>query len=163
MRDTRSSPTNSQTTDNMPIGVVSRATGLPASTLRYFESEKLLSPPRGSGGQRRYRLADLKRIQFVQRAQSVGFSIAECRTLLRGLDRDKFSQAWRKLVEEKIVALDKQLEEVNRMRGDLASALRCACDDAVDCTRAAENPPPPRTGRSNRTSRVRRKKPSNKS
>ena len=64
------------------IGDVSRLTGLSADAIRMYEKLGLLDPPRRTEG--RFRLFDeqaIEQIEFVRRAQSVGFSLAEIRQL----------------------------------------------------------------------------------
>ncbi len=58
-----------------------------ASTLRFLESEGMLSPERTSGGHRLYHEEDLERIRFVRKMQSEGLPIARIRERLVRLDR----------------------------------------------------------------------------
>jgi methanogenic corrinoid protein MtbC1 len=58
-----------------------------ASTLRFLESEGMLSPERTSGGHRLYHEEDLERIRFVRKMQSEGLPIARIRERLMRLDR----------------------------------------------------------------------------
>ena len=66
----------------MIVGEVAELTGLPAKTLRYYEEIGLVTPARRGNGYRDYSKADINKLHFLQRARSLGFSIADCRALL---------------------------------------------------------------------------------
>src|SRR3954452_6882763 len=70
------------------IGAFAREAGVNVETVRYYERRGLLEQPdRGPGdGYRRYTAHDLDRLQFVQRAKSLGFTLTEIRDLLRAAD-----------------------------------------------------------------------------
>lgn len=55
----------------------SEVTGLPAHTLRYYESLGLLHPERSKSGRRSYSDADLAWIQFVLRLRATGMPIKQ--------------------------------------------------------------------------------------
>ena len=62
------------------IGEVAAHTALSRDTLRYYERLGLLDhPSRTSGGFRVYGEATLDRLQFIKRAQAVGFGRASMR------------------------------------------------------------------------------------
>lgn len=57
--------------------------GTGVETLRFYEREGLVSPPkRNASGYRIYSESDLERLRFIKRAQELGFSLAEIRQLL---------------------------------------------------------------------------------
>ena len=51
----------------LSIAEVVERTGVSHDTLRYYEKEGLLAPPRDAGGRRRYREADVSRVVFITR------------------------------------------------------------------------------------------------
>ena len=51
----------------LSIAEVVEQTGVSHDTLRYYEKEGLLSPPRDRGGRRRYREVDVGRVVFLTR------------------------------------------------------------------------------------------------
>jgi MerR family mercuric resistance operon transcriptional regulator len=60
----------------LPIGGLSRATGVNIETIRYYERIKLLrAPPRTRGGHRNYDEAHVRRLKFVRRARELGFGM----------------------------------------------------------------------------------------
>lgn len=68
---------------SLPIGEVSRQSGLSPDTLRYYEREGLLpAPTRTSGGARRYDASILDQLHVITALRTVGFSLAQVRELL---------------------------------------------------------------------------------
>ena len=63
----------------MTIGEASRETGLPESTLRYYEQKGLLQVPRDGGGRRVYGREDLAWIAFLCRLKETGMPLREIR------------------------------------------------------------------------------------
>lgn len=91
------------------------------STLRYYEKEGLLTPHgRSDSGYRLYKPETAERLHLIQRAQRLGFSLADIRTLLAGWDDGKIaSDTLSQLAENRFIALEKQLTELLVMRHEL--------------------------------------------
>lgn len=70
----------------MTIKEISERTGLPASTLRYYERKGLLSVPRDGGGRRDYDEGDVEWIRFIRRLKETGMPLGDIRryAVLRG-------------------------------------------------------------------------------
>src|SRR3546814_12135757 len=67
----------------MNIGSVARQSGVPAKTIRYYESVGLIeAAERTAAGYRVYGRDDVETLRFVQRARSLGFSVEEAGNLL---------------------------------------------------------------------------------
>jgi MerR family copper efflux transcriptional regulator len=67
----------------MRISVAARAAGVSVETVRYYERAGLLAQPqRPLAGYRGYQQDAVERIQFVKRAQRLGFTLTEIRDLL---------------------------------------------------------------------------------
>jgi DNA-binding transcriptional MerR regulator len=68
----------------LTIGAISKATGINIETIRYYERIGLLpAPPRTRSNYRAYTPTEQKRLNFVRRTRTLGFSIDEIRALLR--------------------------------------------------------------------------------
>lgn len=120
----------------MNIGEAARASGLPAKTLRYYEAIGLVVPGgRRENGYRDYDEADVHRLRFVQRARSLGFTVAECRGLLALYDdRNRTSAEVKRIALERIAAIERKIRELEAMRRALLHlAERCHGDDRPDC------------------------------
>lgn len=63
--------------DLLKIGDFSKRTGLPVSTLHFYERKGLISPERNSSGHREYGDADLTWIAFIERLKETGMPLAQ--------------------------------------------------------------------------------------
>ncbi|MGH8378776.1 MAG: heavy metal-responsive transcriptional regulator [Gammaproteobacteria bacterium] len=117
------------------IGETAATLGLSADTLRYYEKIGLV--PRAAknrAGHRVFTDKDLGRLRFVQRAQSIGFSLEEIRKLLRLRENPvKCSQAVRALAREKCDHLQQQLGMLKKMHAELSLLLKLCVGDAGHC------------------------------
>ena len=98
------------TTQGYSIGVLGNLTGLSADTLRYYEKIGLLQNISRNSGQRRYTQKHLEQLQFIRRAQSMDFSLAEIAQLLQlRIDPVSSRNEVRELAEEKLEAIDQRI------------------------------------------------------
>lgn len=120
----------------MNIGTVAEKSGVPAKTIRYYESIGLVrSAGRRPNGYRSYDEVDMHTLNFIKRARSLGFSVDEVRNLLDlWRDRRRSSAAVKALTTEHLKALDRKIAELRSMRRTLANLVeRCRGDDRPDC------------------------------
>ena len=69
--------------EGIPIGELSRLTGVNIETIRYYEKIKMLKPPpRTEGGRRVYGPSETRVLAFVRRGRELGFNLDEIRALL---------------------------------------------------------------------------------
>ncbi|HKT31042.1 MAG TPA: heavy metal-responsive transcriptional regulator [Gammaproteobacteria bacterium] len=117
------------------IGETANALGLSADTLRYYEKIGLV--PRAAknrSGHRVFSDKDLSRLRFVQRAQSIGFSLEEIRRLLKLRENPaKCSRVVRKLAREKCDHMQDQLQTLKKMHDELSLLLNLCTSDAEHC------------------------------
>lgn len=72
----------------MNIGQLARQAGVPIDTVRYYERQQLLpTAARSAGGYRIFGEQDLRRLRFIRRAKTLGFSLEEIAELLALSDR----------------------------------------------------------------------------
>lgn len=75
--------THSAAPETLPIGELSRRTGVHIETIRYYERIKMLPvPPRTASGRRVYGPAETRTISFIRRSRELGFTLDEIRALL---------------------------------------------------------------------------------
>ena len=119
----------------MNIGEAAERSKLPAKTLRYYEEINLVVPGRSGNGYRAYRLEDIHRLTFLQRARGLGFTIEECRSLLSlYADKNRASAEVKSIASDKIAEIDKKLIELQSLRHTLSSLVSaCHGDDRPDC------------------------------
>ena len=69
--------------DRLTIGEVAKQAHVCIETLRYYERTGLVvSPPRSESNYRLYPQETVRRVQFIKRAQQLGFSLKEITELL---------------------------------------------------------------------------------
>lgn len=120
----------------LKIGSVAEASGLPAKTIRYYESIGLIRPAgRRANGYRSYSETDMRTLSFIKRARGLGFSVEEVRALLDlWADRSRRSASVRSLATRHIDALDRKIAELQSMREALAHLVkRCHGDARPEC------------------------------
>ena len=101
---------------------VSRATGVSTDTLRHYERLGLLpGVHRTASGYRSYSPALVARVQVIQRALVIGFSLKDLQRMLA--ERDKGGapcRSVRALVGERLAELTQRIEELCALRDDMA-------------------------------------------
>ncbi|MDP1681632.1 MAG: heavy metal-responsive transcriptional regulator [Burkholderiales bacterium] len=115
------------------IGDIARLLGVSADTLRYYEKIGLLPRVGRSGaGLREYGERDVSRLRFIQRAQKMGFSLAEIAHLLAM--RENPQQARddvHTLTAVKLDEVEARLKELTLLRDELRLLLNL-CRGAKD-------------------------------
>ncbi len=119
----------------MNIGDVSRLSGLPAKTIRYYEDIGLVAPQRSDNGYRSFRESDLHKLTFMGRARSLGFTIEDCRNLLALYDdRERASSDVKVIAREHLGRINQKLKELQEMHETLTHLVdECAGDHRPDC------------------------------
>ncbi|WP_417692723.1 Cu(I)-responsive transcriptional regulator [Roseibium sp.] len=119
----------------MNIGDVSRRSGLPVKTIRYYEDIGLVTPPRSENGYRAFREIEVHKLAFLGRARELGFTIEDCRTLLALYeDNGRESAQVKRVAEDHLLKIDEKLAQLQSMRGTLAHLIdECAGDHRPDC------------------------------
>ncbi len=113
----------------MQIGTLSKAIGLSADAIRFYERSALLPvPPRTAGGFRQYGNGDVETLLFIRRVQGLGFTLEEIRELL-GMRRSKLRacSAVRRRLKQKLARVHAKLTDLQRLEHELRLALR-SCD-----------------------------------
>jgi DNA-binding transcriptional MerR regulator len=107
------------------IGDVAERAGVPAATIRYYESIGVLKPPpRSPSGYRRYSEQTIEELRFVKKAQALGFSLEELTEILELSRSGKVpcSQVL-SLGRQHLAAVDERLRQLQTFRDQLASEL----------------------------------------
>ncbi|MDA5555377.1 Cu(I)-responsive transcriptional regulator [Shimia sp. MMG029] len=119
----------------MNIGEVSKRSGLPAKTIRYYEDIGFVTPARGENGYRSFAETDLHKLTFLGRARGLGFSIEDCRTLLALYeDQGRASADVKRVAERNLADIDAKIADLQAMRATLSHLVAsCAGDARPDC------------------------------
>jgi DNA-binding transcriptional MerR regulator len=105
----------------MQIRDLVRASGVPAKTIRYYESLGLLPPPeRATNNYRRYHPADVERLRFIASARSLGVSLSDIAQILAARDQG-IAPCDRVLgvLAERLSQLDRHIADLLALRADL--------------------------------------------
>lgn len=110
----------------LTIGQLAKRVGVRTSTLRYYEDEGLLAPVRRSeAGYRLYDQQAEETLHFIQRAQRLGFSLDDIRSLLHGWQAgDLTDEAILDIAEARYLALERQITPMLILRHELQLFLQ---------------------------------------
>jgi DNA-binding transcriptional MerR regulator len=125
--------------ETLQIGEVARKTGISVDAIRFYEKAGLLSPPaRTKGGYRLYQQRELADIEFIQKAQQLGFSLKEIHELF-SIQRhpQEACEHVRDLITQKLAVVRNKLRELQVFELGLAGALK-QCRKAL--LHSAEHP-----------------------
>ncbi|QSX31804.1 helix-turn-helix domain-containing protein [Shewanella cyperi] len=113
----------------MDIAEVAKASGLPASTLRYYEEKGLIQACGRSGLRRQFSDSVLERLALISLGGAVGFSLDE---MVRMFSTDAGSID-RGLLAAKADELDRRINELVAMRDGLRHAAECRAASHFEC------------------------------
>ena len=110
----------------LKIGEVAKQTGIGIETLRFYERSGLLArPARTSGGYRLYDAEALLTLEFIKRAQTLGFTLNEIRQIIDD-SRTGHSPCVevREIVRARLRELDERLRQMQQYRDAMARTLQ---------------------------------------
>lgn len=113
----------------LAIGEVAKRSGVPISTLHYYEAQGLLVAERSTGNQRRYSRKILRRIAVIRVAQSLGVSLGEIAQALDQLpgQRTPTKADWMRLSTHWRASLNRRIENLLALRDTLQGCIGCGC------------------------------------
>lgn len=126
------------------VGEVARQAGVNLQTIRYYEKRGLLPrPPRTASNYRLYPQDAVRRVQFIKRAQELGFTLKEIKELLslraaqdaRCSDVRKRTQAKILDIKVKLRTLEAMRKALTRLIGECSGkgpVTECPILDAMD-------------------------------
>jgi len=118
------------------IGRLARETGVTPRAIRHYERLGLIRAPLRTDAN--YRLFDsdsMKRVRFIGKCRSLGFSIAEIADFLCVTDDPEHTCAQvAELARHHLGLIDGKIEALAEMRGTLARSLsRCTGEEVPEC------------------------------
>jgi Cu(I)-responsive transcriptional regulator len=110
-------------------GQLAKKSGVGVETLRFYEREGLLEKPARSGSNyRQYPAEAVERVQFIRRAQLLGFQLKDIKELLALRDDpDAVSGDVREKAVAKLADIYQRIRDLEAMRVEL-TRLVAACD-----------------------------------
>lgn len=144
----------------MDITQVARESGLPASTLRFYEEKGLIASTGRRGLRRLYNPAVLERLALIALGRAAGFSLQEIALMFAPDGRPRID---RQLLAAKASELEGTIRRMSAMRDGLRHAAACPAPSHLECptfrrlvrAAAAGAIGPRRAGRKGRPRRIR--------
>lgn len=107
------------------ISELARELDVTTRTIRFYEEQGMLSPTR-RGQERIYTAKDRVALKLILRGKRIGFSLAECKTLIelydpRGDNRNQLNIMLGKIAERRL-QLEQQLLDIQQMQLELDTA-----------------------------------------
>jgi len=118
------------------IGEMARRTGVKVTTIRWYETEKLLPPPaRSEGGHRLYSEDHLRRLGFLRHARELGFPMQAVRALMELANQTRVDCGEaHAIATAQIAEVDSRLRRLQMLRAELvAMTSSCTGGTAQDC------------------------------
>jgi DNA-binding transcriptional MerR regulator len=115
----------------LSIGELSECTGVPASTLRYYDELGLVRPATRVAGRRRYATSAIKDVGLILHFRDIGFTLAEIGAFLTGGRQ----QSRRDMIDSKLAELAEQQRRIEVARIALEHGRQCPADEPMKCSR----------------------------
>lgn len=119
----------------MNIGQASRASGVSAKLIRYYEQIGLVRPAdRTDSNYRSFSEREINELRFIKRARSLGFSIEEIANLLAlWRDRDRPGGEVKAIADQHVADLRGRIAEMQALADTLRTLSEaCAADQRPD-------------------------------
>lgn len=114
----------------LDIGEVTRRTGVPPSTLRFYEARGLIASTSRHGLRRRFDVAVLERLALISLGQAAGFSLEEVGRMLHA---DGTPRIDRRVLAARAAELDRTIRRLAAMRDGLLHAAACPAPSFMEC------------------------------
>jgi MerR family mercuric resistance operon transcriptional regulator len=100
------------------IGTLAKEAKVGVETIRFYERKGLIrQPERAKGGFRHYPEEEARRVQFIKRAQDLGFTLREIKDLL-GLNADPKARCSdvKERTDQKLREIESKIKDLQKMR-----------------------------------------------
>ena len=114
----------------MDITEVARRTGVPASTLRFYEEKGLIRSTGRRGLRRVFDPGVLQRLGLIRLGYAAGFSLDEIARMFAPDGRPRID---RQMLAAKAKELDATIAELKAMRDGLRHAVACKAPSHMEC------------------------------
>ena len=114
----------------MDIAEVAKRSGLPASTLRYYEEKGLIASVGRQGLRRTFEPGVLEQLALISLGQAAGFSLDE---IAQMFTPDRRPNIKRKMLEDKADQVDRMIKRLRAMSSGLRHAAVCPAPSHMEC------------------------------
>lgn len=115
---------------NLDIAEVARSTGVPASTLRFYEEKGLIRSIGRMGLRRIFDHAILERLALISMGRAAGFSLDEMAGMFAPDGRPRID---RRVLSAKADQLDATIRKLAAIRDGLRHAAACRAPSHMEC------------------------------
>ncbi|SMF69730.1 DNA-binding transcriptional regulator, MerR family [Tistlia consotensis] len=115
---------------DLDIAAVARRSGLPASTLRYYEEKGLIASIGRRGLRRLFDPGVLERLALIALARASGFSLDEIAAMFAP---DGTPRIDRQQLAAKAEELDRTIRDLSALRDGLRHAAACPAPSHLEC------------------------------
>lgn len=116
----------------LDIGVLSKTSGLPTSTLRYYEERGLIESVSRNGLRRQYREETLDQLALIALGKGAGFSLDEINGMF---DKNRNPDLPRPSLVERADELDAQIRRMSTLSKLLRHVAECPAPSHMACPR----------------------------
>lgn len=116
----------------LDISEVAHRSGLPASTLRFYEEKGLIASIGRRGLRRLFDPSVLERLALIALGRAAGFSLSEIGLMFAPDGRPRIN---RRMLAAKAEELDGIIRELSAMRDNLRHAADCSVASHMECPR----------------------------
>ena len=122
----------------LTIGQMAQRSGLPISTLHFYERRGLITSQRDKGNRRVYRRDTLRRVTVIKVAQRAGVTLTEIEAALSHLPEKRVPNTadWERLSTNWHADLTARIETLTALRDKLAICIGCGCLSVDRCALA---------------------------
>ena len=114
----------------MDISEVAKLSGLPASTLRFYEEKKLIASVGRRGLHRLFDPGVLDRLALISLGRAAGFSLDEIKRMFAPDGRLRIDRA---KLAAKAEDVDRRIRELGALRDGLRHAAACPAPSHLEC------------------------------
>lgn len=112
------------------IGEVVQRSGVPASTLRFYEEKGLITSASRRGLRRQFNPGVLERLALIALGRAAGFSLDDIALMFGREGRPRID---RQMLTAKADELDRTIRELRAVRQGLRHAAACPAPSHMDC------------------------------
>lgn len=119
----------------LSVGEVAARSGVPVSTIHFYEQKGLIKSWRNNGNQRRFKRDVLRRIAVIKVAQHLGLSLSTITEALATLpaDRALTTADWQTLSVTWYEDLNARIKLLTQLRDELGECIGCGCLSLESC------------------------------
>lgn len=117
----------------LDIGVISKRSGLPASTIRFYEEKGLIHSTGRHGLRRLFASQTIEQLKLIALGQQAGFSLEEIAAMFAASAADGQFQIDRKMLLSKADEVDKSIKQLVAVSDILRHVAKCSAPRHLEC------------------------------